>query len=135
MPPQPETYVYAYGFNLYFGAVKHTSFKWLNLDALCRNLLPNNHIAKIKYLTARVSAKLDAEAEPLREKLKKWKAEKKTETPEYKAAEEKATALEREARELRAKAQSIEDAAFDLKAVKPNAITKKTSARPRNCWR
>jgi type I restriction enzyme M protein len=34
---------------------------------------------------------------------------------------EKATALEREARELEGKAQAVEDAAYDLKAVNPNA--------------
>lgn len=55
MSSVPKTYVYVDGFNLYFGAVRNTPYKWLNIDALCRRLLPKNDIAKIKYFTARVS--------------------------------------------------------------------------------
>lgn len=51
----PRTYVYVDGFNLYYGALKGTSFRWLDLDAFCRLLLPKNDVQKIKYFTARVS--------------------------------------------------------------------------------
>jgi uncharacterized LabA/DUF88 family protein len=47
-----STYVYVDGFNFYYGAVKGTPYKWLNLDDLCRRLLPKHQIVKIKYYTA-----------------------------------------------------------------------------------
>ena len=59
MATRPRTYVYIDGFNLYFGAVRNTPFKWLNISALCRNLLPLNDIVRIKYFTARVSGRID----------------------------------------------------------------------------
>ncbi|MCL5998516.1 MAG: hypothetical protein M1546_21045 [Chloroflexi bacterium] len=48
------TNVYVDGFNLYYGAVKGTPYKWLNLAELCRIMLPQNQIISIKYFTARV---------------------------------------------------------------------------------
>jgi hypothetical protein len=51
-----RTYVYVDGFNLYFGALKGTPYKWLNIKALCESLLnPENKITGIKYFTAHVS--------------------------------------------------------------------------------
>jgi hypothetical protein len=52
MPPF-RTYVYIDGFNLYYGQVKKTPYKWLNLDSMCRSYLnaSNNDILKIKYFT------------------------------------------------------------------------------------
>jgi uncharacterized LabA/DUF88 family protein len=50
----PRTNVYIDGFNLYYGALKGTSFRWLDLDAFCRLLLPRNDVRTIKYFTARV---------------------------------------------------------------------------------
>jgi len=35
------------GFNLYYGAVRRTPYKWLDLHALCTFLLPQNEIQKI----------------------------------------------------------------------------------------
>lgn len=46
--------VYVDGFNFYYGAVKGTPYKWLNIAALCRLLLPNDTIHRIKYFTAPV---------------------------------------------------------------------------------
>lgn len=43
------TYVYIDGFNLYYGCLKGTPFRWLDLRKLCQNLLPPNQIEKIKY--------------------------------------------------------------------------------------
>ena len=54
-PAQPRTFVYVDGFNLYYGCLKHKPFKWLDLDALCRLLLPQNDVQRIKYFTARVA--------------------------------------------------------------------------------
>jgi hypothetical protein len=53
----PRTFVYIDGFNLYFGALRGTTFRWLDLDAFCRVLLPKNDILKIRYFTARVVAR------------------------------------------------------------------------------
>lgn len=49
-----ETIVYVDGFNVYYGAVKGTPYKWLDYEALCRQLLPSDNIVKIRYFTARV---------------------------------------------------------------------------------
>lgn len=50
-----RTIVYVDGFNLYFGELKGTAHKWLDLQALfTRVLSAKNEIVKIKYFTARV---------------------------------------------------------------------------------
>jgi uncharacterized LabA/DUF88 family protein len=49
-----STNIYIDGFNLYHGRVKGTPYKWLDLDAMCRRLLPNHIINRIRYFTARV---------------------------------------------------------------------------------
>lgn len=49
--------VYIDGFNLYYGAVKSSPFKWLDLTALCHRMLPTDHIEAIKYFTAILSAR------------------------------------------------------------------------------
>lgn len=50
-----KTNVYIDAFNLYYGCLKRTPYRWLNIDRLCRLLLPQNDIRKIKYFTATVS--------------------------------------------------------------------------------
>jgi hypothetical protein len=55
--PLAKVYVYVDGFNLYYGALKRTPYKWLNLSALCQILLPRDSIGSLKYFTARVSAR------------------------------------------------------------------------------
>ncbi|MFZ3278321.1 MAG: NYN domain-containing protein [Candidatus Sulfotelmatobacter sp.] len=49
--------VYVDGFNLYYGAVKGSPYKWLDLGALCHRMLPNDTIQSIEYFTAIVSAR------------------------------------------------------------------------------
>jgi uncharacterized LabA/DUF88 family protein len=49
-----RTIVYIDGFNFYYGAVKGTPYRWLNIAQMCRMLLPHNEIVGIKYYTARV---------------------------------------------------------------------------------
>ena len=65
----PKTYVYVDGFNLYYGAVKDTAYKWLNIRRLCELLLPAYSIARIKYFTARVSARKDDPDKPTRQQI------------------------------------------------------------------
>ena len=55
-----RTRVYVDGFNLYYGAVKGTPFKWLNLVELAYQILPAGHsVDKLNYFTARVSGVSD----------------------------------------------------------------------------
>lgn len=49
--------MYIDGFNLYYGALKRTPYKWLDLAKLCAVMLPNDKVASIQYFTARVSAR------------------------------------------------------------------------------
>ncbi len=46
--------VYVDGFNLYYGAIKDTPYRWLDIAALCRLLLPRDDVHRIKYFTALV---------------------------------------------------------------------------------
>ncbi len=61
-----------------------------------------------------------AELATLEDELKAAKKAKRSE-PELAALKERASVLAREVNELNGKAQAVEDAAFDLKAVNPNA--------------
>ena len=54
MFPAMKTNIYVDGFNLYYGAVKSTPYRWLNIAAMCRLLLPHDQINQIKYFTALV---------------------------------------------------------------------------------
>ncbi len=49
-----STNVYIDGFNLYYGCVKGTPYRWLNLSKLCTMLLPGHNINCIRYFTALV---------------------------------------------------------------------------------
>jgi hypothetical protein len=58
-----RTIVYIDGFNLYYRALKGTSHKWLDLEALSLASLPANLIiVGINYYTARVSGRVDPDA-------------------------------------------------------------------------
>lgn len=48
----PKTVVYIDGFNLYYGALSQTPYRWLDLDKLIRLLRPHDDVVKIKYFTA-----------------------------------------------------------------------------------
>jgi len=63
-----RTYIYVDGLNLYYGCLKRTAYKWLDLKALFRAILrPENEILRIKYFTARVSARPDNPDAPTRQ--------------------------------------------------------------------
>lgn len=47
--------IYVDGFNLYYGALKNTPYRWLNIAKLCRIMLPRDSINQIKYFTALVN--------------------------------------------------------------------------------
>lgn len=63
-----RTNVYIDGFNLYYGAVRNTPFRWLNVYELSRGLLrPNHEINRIRYFTARTTARPNNPAAPERQ--------------------------------------------------------------------
>jgi uncharacterized LabA/DUF88 family protein len=64
-----RTNVYIDGFNLYFGAVKGTPYKWLDVSQMCRLLLPTFHIQQITYFTAKVLPWLHDPQQPLRQQI------------------------------------------------------------------
>lgn len=61
------TIVYIDGFNLYYGALKGTPHKWLDLAALSRRLLPKDQIVAIRYFTALVAARQGDPQQPQRQ--------------------------------------------------------------------
>ena len=63
-----RTTIYVDGFNLYYGALRGSSWKWLDLLRLFRAILqPHHDIDKVKYFTARVSATPDDPSKPQRQ--------------------------------------------------------------------
>lgn len=50
-----KTNVYIDGFNFYYGCIKNTPYRWLNLATMCQILLPKDQIHCIKYFTALVT--------------------------------------------------------------------------------
>lgn len=53
------TNVYVDAFNLYYGCLKETPYRWLDLGALCTQLLPRDQINRIRYFTAALSVRPD----------------------------------------------------------------------------
>ena len=65
-----KTYVYIDGFNLYYGSLKKSPYKWLNPYLLCQNILSSkNEIESIKYFTASVSARDNDPGMPMRQSI------------------------------------------------------------------
>ena len=63
-----RTYIYVDGFNLYYRALKGTSWKWLDLPSLFARVLQTHHnILKVKYFTARVSGTSKDPSKPQRQ--------------------------------------------------------------------
>ena len=67
-PLMPRANIYVDGFNLYFGALQNTPFRWLNLRELAAGLLkPGIEIGRIRYFTARVSNRDSHPGSPARQ--------------------------------------------------------------------
>ena len=62
-----RTRVYVDGYNLFYACLKGSPHKWLNVYRLAANLLPRNQIDKVRYFTARVSARPHDPAQPQRQ--------------------------------------------------------------------
>ena len=67
------TMIYVDGFNLYYGALKGTAFRWLNLyDCFCK-IFPQNKIVGIRYFTAAINSFPRDPDQPSRQQLY-WRA-------------------------------------------------------------
>ncbi len=53
--------VYIDGFNLYYGCLKNTPYRWLDLHKMCSFLFPHDEIVKIKYFTAPIKIRNDSD--------------------------------------------------------------------------
>lgn len=69
LPPfHVRTSVYIDGFNLYFGALRRTPHKWLDVATMARmNLAAHHRIAAIKYFTARIDSRPNNPDQPVRQ--------------------------------------------------------------------
>jgi len=66
--PLPTTAsIYVDAFNLYYGCLKGTPYRWLDLGKLCSLLLSNCTVNRIRYFTARVSARPSDPQQPVRQ--------------------------------------------------------------------
>jgi hypothetical protein len=54
-----RTNVYIDGFNLFYGCLRGTPYRWLDLRALCQGLLPGHQVHRIRYFTAKVTGRND----------------------------------------------------------------------------
>ena len=62
-----KTNVYIDGFNLYYGLLKRSSFKWLDLQRLYEAVLAKNEINRILYFTAKLDARAHNPDQPTRQ--------------------------------------------------------------------
>lgn len=65
-----RTILYVDAFNMYYGCLKGTPYRWLDLAQLGRRLpASHNELVGIKYFTARVSARPSDPDQPTRQHL------------------------------------------------------------------
>lgn len=64
-----RTNVYVDGFNLYYGALRKTPYRWLNPYTLFQLMLPKNSIQDIKYFTALVTDRPSDLTQSVRQQL------------------------------------------------------------------
>lgn len=62
--------VYVDAFNLYYGALRKTPYKWLDISKLFKRMLkPTDELVKIKYFTAEVQALPHDPKQPVRQQI------------------------------------------------------------------
>ncbi len=59
-----KTNIYVDGFNLYYGCLRGTPYRWLDIAKLCSLLLRSHDINRIRYFTARIQARPGAPHSP-----------------------------------------------------------------------
>jgi len=63
-----RTSVYIDGFNLYFGALRRTPHKWLDVNILVKmHIAPHHRITGIKYFTAKINPRQGDPDQPVRQ--------------------------------------------------------------------
>jgi hypothetical protein len=62
-----RTNFYIDAFNLYYGCLKGTPYKWLNLETFCQLSFPSDQVHRIRYFTARVKARPNDPQQPVRQ--------------------------------------------------------------------
>lgn len=60
-----RTNVYVDAFNLYYGSLKGTPFRWLDLEKLFGSVFPANQVQRIRYFTAIVDARPPSLQQPV----------------------------------------------------------------------
>ncbi|MCO6451261.1 MAG: N-6 DNA methylase [Caldilineales bacterium] len=70
------------------------------------------------------------EAQPLQKRMADLKLAKQTRSDEYLELQDQVKVIVKEAREFEKRAQAIEDAVYDLKAVNPNTVVKEDTRTP-----
>lgn len=61
---------YIDGFNLYYGCLRHTAFKWLDLEALAKQYIQSGDVLhRIRYFTARVTPRPNDPQAPQRQQI------------------------------------------------------------------
>jgi uncharacterized LabA/DUF88 family protein len=69
-----KVWVYVDGFNLYNGALRNTTYKWLDLEKLAYQiLLPSATVDCVKYFSAKVKARPNDPTQPIRQMVY-WRA-------------------------------------------------------------
>lgn len=63
-----KAYVYIDGFNLFYGCLKKTNYKWLDIDKLVGLYFPEYEIKKIKYFSASTKARKNDLDKPVRQR-------------------------------------------------------------------
>ena len=61
------TNVYVDGFNLYYGCIKGTPYRWLDLAKLFSLLLPSDQVNRIRYFTAQLNPMPNDPGQPQRQ--------------------------------------------------------------------
>jgi uncharacterized LabA/DUF88 family protein len=51
-----KTYVYIDGFNFYYGCIRNSPYRWLDLFKFAHAMLPKNEVVRVKYFTAIVKS-------------------------------------------------------------------------------
>lgn len=69
MTDKKKIYVYVDGFNLFYGSLKKSPYKWLDIEKLCQAYFPKYEIAKIKYFSAITKARKDDLNKPVRQQI------------------------------------------------------------------
>lgn len=64
-----KTNVYIDGFNLFYGVLKDSPHRWLDIASLAQKLAPHDQIGKVRYFTARVDPRPGHPHAPQRQQI------------------------------------------------------------------